>query len=113
DYEEDTKSTSLTIESESAMTESVIADKFDFDIELKYLFFNHASFNKASSSLALDVESESNNKNEYYIASINNTNMNISQQLSVCSILDIIDNKIKCYGSHSQKQRPLMQLIKA
>ncbi|CAG8471926.1 10681_t:CDS:1, partial [Dentiscutata heterogama] len=49
DYEEDAKSTSLAVESESIMTESVsvITDKFDFDIELKLFLFNYTSFNKA------------------------------------------------------------------
>ncbi|CAG8801538.1 16392_t:CDS:1, partial [Dentiscutata erythropus] len=49
DYEEDTESTSLAIESESIITESgsVITDKFDFDIELKPFLFNYTSFNKA------------------------------------------------------------------
>ncbi|CAG8540183.1 11168_t:CDS:2 [Dentiscutata heterogama] len=49
DYEENTESTSLAIESESIITESgsVMTDKFDFDIELKLFLFNYTCFDKA------------------------------------------------------------------
>ncbi|CAG8630299.1 10631_t:CDS:2 [Dentiscutata erythropus] len=119
DYE-DTESTSLAVESESVMTDSVMADKSDFDIELKTFLFNDTSFNQArelaeaeeetdinillenndtdidiescniASSLAADLESE-NNENEYLVQGNIDTNMKLSQQLSACPILDIID----------------------
>ncbi|CAG8815866.1 32799_t:CDS:1, partial [Racocetra persica] len=46
-YEKDTESTRLAIESESVMTDSIMANNFDFDIELKLFLFNYTSFNKA------------------------------------------------------------------
>ncbi|CAG8816714.1 14776_t:CDS:2, partial [Gigaspora margarita] len=141
DYE-DTEGTSLAVESESVMTDNVMADKSDFDIELKTFLFNDTSFNQArklaeaeeetdinilqenndtdidiescniASSLAADLESE-NNENEYLVQGNIDTNMKLSQRLSACPILDIVDGDIKCCGSYSQAQRSLTQLVGA
>lgn len=135
DYEEDTENTSLTIESESTITGSVMTDNLDFDIELNPFLFNYTSFNKAwklaeveekkdidilredntntdnndTSSSTFDFEFGLNesDENEYLIET------KLNQQLSACPILDSIDGNIKYCGYYSQIQRPLAQLIGA
>ncbi|CAG8484522.1 13831_t:CDS:2 [Racocetra persica] len=80
DYEEDTESTSLVVESESIITESVMTDKFDTDIELKPFLFNYTSFDKAC-ELAEEEERENFN-----ILRENHTDANVDSSDLVSSL---------------------------
>ncbi|CAG8723015.1 5825_t:CDS:1, partial [Scutellospora calospora] len=59
-YEENTKSTNLAIESENAITKSAIADRLYLDIELKLFLFNNTSFNKAHEFVEVEEEEKIN-----------------------------------------------------
>ncbi|CAG8523820.1 14971_t:CDS:1, partial [Cetraspora pellucida] len=72
DYK-DTKATSLNIESEDAITESIITDRLDFDIKLKPFSFDDISFNKA-----YEFAEAKEKKNINILRKNNNTNININ-----------------------------------
>ncbi|CAG8798481.1 26325_t:CDS:2, partial [Dentiscutata erythropus] len=84
DYKENTESTSIPVESESVITESITADKFDFDIELSPILFNYDSFDKARELAEADERVDINLLRE------NNTDTNIdSSDIVSSSVFDL------------------------
>ncbi|CAI2197739.1 16304_t:CDS:1, partial [Funneliformis geosporum] len=112
----------------------------NYDIEMPFLF-NNANFERARSRIEedenndifllkdindIDTEVEVNTStisifdsesttlgstdgNEYFVMDTTNA----SESLSECPILDINNSSIQCCSSHSERQRPLSQLIGA
>ncbi|CAG8740298.1 21269_t:CDS:2 [Cetraspora pellucida] len=111
DYEENTESTSMAVESESVITEKLA--KVDERVDINILRENNTDTDIDSSDIVsssvFDLESGLNDENKYLVK--NTTSNKFNQQLSACPILDFINSNIKCCRDHSEKQRPLAQLI--
>ncbi|CAG8577335.1 4635_t:CDS:1, partial [Ambispora gerdemannii] len=120
-----------SLTSESTITGSVVNDASDFNIEINPFHFDKANFEVARAlaeadndndifllkDIDIDTETESNDiltselnsitsnsndENEYFIENIEE---NTNQALSVCLILDLIDDRIQRCLNHSQKNK--------
>ena len=138
DYNEDLKSIALaeSLTSENVI-ESIRSDNsaLNLDMEMPFLFNdinfertrafikeeeddnisllndNNAEIDMNTSTFSIfDSESttlESTDGNKYFLKNVTSN----SESLSVCLIIDIIDGRIQHCSGHSEKQRPLSQLI--
>ncbi len=92
-------------------TRAFIKEEEDDNISL--LNDNDAEIDMNTSTFSIfDSESttlESTDGNEYFLKNVTSN----SESLSVCLIIDIIDDRIQCCSGHSEKQKPLSQLIGA